>query len=454
MRYAIVDIETTGGSPKTSRITEIAIFVHDGTKVVDEFTSLINPEIRIPPFITSLTGITNEMVADAPYFYEVAKKIVELTEDAIFVAHNAAFDYSFVQAEFKSLGYEFKRETLCTVKLSRKLIPGHKSYSLGNLCTDLNIAINGRHRAAGDAFATTKLFDILLANQSLTGSEGFNQTDYGNLHPNLNLKEIKSLPELCGVYYFHDEQGNILYVGKSRNIRNRVLSHLSNNETKRAQKMKTQIASVSVELTGSEIVALLLESAEIKTHKPLFNRAQRRTGESFGIFSYINTGGYQCFEIGNLKDEKKEPLLSFENKDVASKFMRKLVDDFQLCLKLCGLYDSQGCCFNYEIGMCNGACVGKEPVAVYNKRVMKALGRIDFSSPNMLIIDKGRRDDERAAVVIRNGKYMGFGFFEPDFIQSPDEILEVIERKADNRDTRRIINNYLAKNKVERIVKF
>lgn len=160
--YAVVDIETSGGRAQIDKITEIAIYIHDGRRVIDEFTTLINPEVSIPPFITNLTGINNQMVANAPKFYEVAKQIVLITEGKLFVAHNAQFDYGFIQAEFKRLGYDYQRQTLCTVKMSRKIIPGLKSYSLGNLCQSVGIPINNRHRAAGDALATTKLLDLLL----------------------------------------------------------------------------------------------------------------------------------------------------------------------------------------------------------------------------------------------------------------------------------------------------
>ena len=162
-KYAIIDIETTGGSPQRDKITEIAIFIHNGSKIIDELVTLINPERFIPHFITTLTGITNEMVADAPTFYEVAKEIVKITEGKIFVAHNASFDYHFIRNEFKNLGYRYKRDVLCTVKLSRKLLPGMPSYSLGKLCDELQIKIDNRHRAAGDAIATSKIFDILLS---------------------------------------------------------------------------------------------------------------------------------------------------------------------------------------------------------------------------------------------------------------------------------------------------
>lgn len=160
--YAVVDIETSGGRAQIDRITEIAIYIHDGEKIVDEFSTLINPEVYIPSFITRLTGINNEMVANAPKFYEIAKKIVLMTEGHLFVAHNAPFDYRFIQEEFKRLGYNYQRQTMCTVRMSRKIIPGMGSYSLGNLCQSLGIALNNRHRAAGDALATTKLLELLL----------------------------------------------------------------------------------------------------------------------------------------------------------------------------------------------------------------------------------------------------------------------------------------------------
>jgi DNA polymerase-3 subunit epsilon len=160
--FSIIDIETTGISPYKEKITEIAIYVHDGKKIVNEFTTLINPEKYISSYITELTGITNEMVAKAPKFYEIAKKVVELTENTTFVAHNVSFDYNFIRTEFQSLGYNYNRDKLCTVRLSRKLIPGKKSYSLGKLCNDLKINVKDRHRASGDALATVKLFELLM----------------------------------------------------------------------------------------------------------------------------------------------------------------------------------------------------------------------------------------------------------------------------------------------------
>lgn len=260
--YAIIDIETTGGSPLNDKITEIAVFIYDGEKIVDEFVSLINPERQIPYHITQLTGISNAMVADAPKFYELARKIIEITDSMIFVAHNVSFDYGFVCQEFKNLGYEYHRDRLCTVQLSRKIIPGHRSYSLGKLCTDLNIAIHGRHRAAGDALATVELFKLLqqknIAQIDLSTLAGIAKKD---LHPSFNPAQLKALPESAGVYYFYNEQNDLIYIGKSKNIRSRILSHFRNVSTKKAFDMRNEISSLDYDLTGCELVALLRKVA-------------------------------------------------------------------------------------------------------------------------------------------------------------------------------------------------
>jgi DNA polymerase-3 subunit epsilon len=276
--FAIVDIETTGGSPLTEKITEIAIYIHNGEKIIDEFCTLINPEKEIPYYITNLTGISNAMVADAPKFFEVARKIVEITEGKVFIAHNVSFDYNFIKNEFKRLGYNYSRQQACTVQLSRKLIPGLASYSLGKLCSYLNIEVSGRHRAYGDAFATVKLFEQLLGrcnpdDQVLDQITGFNNK---GLHPNLDPGILENTPEDTGVYYFYNEQNELIYIGKSKNIRDRVLSHFRNYTTKKAIDMRNTTAGIDFEITGSELVALLKESHEIKVHKPIYNRSQRR----------------------------------------------------------------------------------------------------------------------------------------------------------------------------------
>ena len=199
-RYAVIDIETTGGKAGIGRITEIAIYVLQGNIIVEEFTSLVNPECVIPPYISNLTGITNQMVENAPRFFEIARKVVEITEDTIFVAHNAPFDYNFVKKEFEALGYNYERDVLCTVRLSRKILPGHKSYSLGNICADLNIPLSDRHRAGGDAHATALLLQYLINKQGdyILAED---DVDLRGIHPDLDLKKVRKLPEEPGIYF-------------------------------------------------------------------------------------------------------------------------------------------------------------------------------------------------------------------------------------------------------------
>jgi DNA polymerase-3 subunit epsilon len=458
--YAIVDIETTGGSPKTEKITEIAIYHFDGNKVTDEFVSLVNPEKNIPYYITSLTGISNEMVVNAPKFYEIAKEIVNFTEGKIFVAHNASFDYKFIKSEFKSLGYEFTRENMCTLRLSRKLLPGHRSYSLGNLCQDLNIAIKGRHRAAGDALATVKLLDLLLNRSRETGQQEMLQSlisnNFRNLHHDLDKSFIDTLPEQTGIYYFHNDQQQVIYIGKSNNIRKRVMSHLSNNSSRRAIEMKENIAGINFELTGSELIALLTESSEIKKHAPRYNRAQKRKTMHYGLYSQKDDQGYYNLVIDRTVNRiNQAPETCFQNKAEAKSILTKLIERHWLCQKLCGMYDTDGSCFHYEIRQCNGACIGKEAPDIYNKRVMKALAAFYYKHKNLLIIDRGREDNERSVVQLENGKYVGFGFLntEESYLQLED-IVNCIKIYEDNRDIQQIIRTYLNKHDVEKIIRY
>ena len=455
--YAIVDIETTGGSPVYEKITEIAIFIHDGNRIIDEFVSLVNPERYIPAYITALTGITNEMVADAPKFYEIARKILELTENKTFVAHNVSFDYGFIKNEFKSLGYHFQRERLCTVRLSRKLIPGQRSYSLGNLCDELGIKNYGRHRAAGDAAATVRLLEILLELDKQSGLSLFSDLNFRlkNLNPYLSPETLMQLPEEPGVYYFLDEKQNVIYIGKSKNIKSRVLAHLSNKTTKKAINLTQRIAEINYELTGSELIALLKESYEIKKFKPLYNRAQRRSLYLYGLYSFTDNDGYINFILNKNDKQNDVPLLSFNSKKEAVNYLNARLEEFQLCQKLCGLYYSDGACFHYELMECRGACLGKEPAPEYNSRAQKFLETLTLGNKNIIIVDHGRTVDEYSVVKIMNGKYIGFGYVDAaESVSDPDEVDDYIERFPDNRDIQSIIRSYLKKQRVIKVLQY
>ncbi|MEE4178693.1 MAG: exonuclease domain-containing protein [Bacteroides sp.] len=455
--YAIIDIETTGGNPYRDKITEIAVFIHDGKQVVREYNTLINPERRIPPFITRMTGITDEMVARAPRFFEIAKEIVQLTQNTVFVAHNASFDYNFVRNEFKTLGYDFNRNHVCTVKLSRKLLPGKTSYSLGRLCQELGISINNRHRAAGDALATVKLFERLLKEHPEGFLNGFPGpfSPRQAMNPSLSEEHLEALPPRTGVYYFFNEKDEIIYIGKSKSIRQRVMSHFSSLKSQKALKMAGQVMRVDYEETGSELAALLLESEEIKRHQPLFNRRQRRNFFNYGLYSFTDPEGYL-----NLKVEKtsssQTPHTSFANKEMGRDFLFKLVEKYNLCQNLSGLFPTSGACFQYAVKQCRGACLGIEPPQSYNQRVREALENASMPSQNMIIVDKGRRHGEKYLIMIEGGRFSAAGYAVPEEVQAmtPANLEMILQPATDNRDARLIISGFVRNKRVEKLIPF
>ena len=309
--FAIVDIETTGGYASGNCITEIAIAIHDGEKMVDFFETLINPEIPIPRYIQSLTGITNAMVSQAPVFEEVAPKIYGLLHNKVFVAHNVNFDYSFIKHHLGQWGYNLDCKKLCTVRLGRKVLPGYQSYSLGNICRSLHIEVENRHRAGGDTLATVQLFECILKNDN--GGEikamlkGKAKEQF--LPPHLPVEKVAQLPSCPGVYYFHNQKGKIVYVGKAKDLKKRVNSHFSNNKAgKQKQDFLREIYNVSYQLCGSELMAFILESIEIKRLWPLYNRSLKGFQQTYGLYMFEDGRGYQRLVIEKLKKQLSAPL--------------------------------------------------------------------------------------------------------------------------------------------------
>ena len=279
MKYAVLDIETTGGSYNEEGITEVAIHLFDGHDVIDSFISLVNPEREIQPFVVQLTGISNKMLRNAPKFYEIAKRIVEMTDGSVLVAHNAGFDYRVLKNEFNRLGYDFDLPTLCTVELSQKLIPDQETYSLGKLCRAIGIPVSDRHRANGDALAALKLFEILLQkDQELeivkkTIREG-NKRDLSDRLLGL----LDEVPDASGLVYFHRYNGDVLYVGKGKNMKKHV-NQIFLRTSKRHLALVKEMQSLSFELTGNELISRLKYQEELLIHKPRFNRRRGLTAE-------------------------------------------------------------------------------------------------------------------------------------------------------------------------------
>ncbi|MDY7394223.1 exonuclease domain-containing protein [Aureibaculum sp. 2210JD6-5] len=450
--YAVVDIETTGGKYNEEGITEIAIHKFDGHQIVDSFISLVNPERSIQPFVVNLTGINNQMLRNAPKFYEVAKRIIEITNECIIVAHNSKFDYRILRTEFKRLGYEYERESLCTVELSKKLIPDLNSYKLGKLCRTLGIPVTDRHRANGDAIATTKLFQLLLdkdLEKEIIKSTVRNEPKL-QLDPKL-IDIVESLPTKTGVYYMHRSDGEIIYIGKSKNIKKRVNQHFTNSSHK-SKKIQAQVVSVTYEITGSELVALLKESEEIKRNKPIFNRALRRTIFTHALYRFKDKKGYINLKIDKV-DGRKNPITTFANRQSAKSHLFKITEEFSLCQKLTGLYETKSNCFNYTIKNCNGACILEELPEDYNRRVKQVIDKHSFENKNMVIVDKGREYDEHSAILIENGEFKGIGFYNLNYQINNIEVLKsLITSMENNRDVQHIIKSYLRRNRVKNIV--
>ncbi len=451
--YAILDIETTGGKYDEEGITEIAIYRFDGSKITDQFSSLINPERKIQPFVVSLTGINNEMLRNAPKFYEIAKRIIEITEDCILVAHNASFDSRILATEFDRLGYSFDKDSLCTVELAQKLIPGMASYSLGKLVRALGIPLSDRHRAQGDAKATLELFKMLLAKDMSKEiiTQSVRKNPKRQMEPKL-LDIIDNAPTATGVYYMHRQDGTVIYIGKSKNIKKRLTQHFT-SDNRKSKKIQLEVTTVTYEVTGNDLVAQLKESEEIKQNKPTYNRALKKTLFQYQLNSFVDEQGYI-----NLKIEKanarKTPITTFTNYQQARSSLYRITEEHQLCQKLTGLYKASSSCFLYGIKECYGACIHEEPSEEYNGRVNAFLEKYAYENQNMLIIDKGREVDERSVILIENGQYKGFGFFNLNYqITNPEVLRSIISPMQNNRDAQHIIMNYLRKHKVMKIVK-
>jgi len=445
--YAIVDIETTGGRPYIHQITEIAIFLHNGHHITDSFETLINPQVPIPPYITGITGITNDMVAQAPTFEDVALKIQNFTEGKVFVAHHVSFDYSFLQAQFESIGMKFERLRLCTLRLSRKIFPGLRKYNLGALCEQLSIPLQNRHRAGGDAHATALLFSQLI--QQDTQQEIAKQLKYSStalhLPPAISDDLIRQLPETTGIYYFHNAQSTVIYVGKVNNIKARVKQHFTKgSETWQNPLMVSQIEDISYQETGNELIALLKECEEIKRLFPLYNRALKRQELGYGVYRYQDQNQYERLAINKINKQNK-PIFRFHTDGEARAFIAKLSRQHQLCLKLLGLHTAPTACYDYGQGNCLGACCGKETPISFNQRFQNALNEQEQAQKgSFLIKGKGRYDDEVAWVWIHNGIYKGYCFTDKySDIASAEDITQLIKHREHTPDIERILVYFL-----------
>ena len=423
--YSILDVETTGGKFNEEGITEIAIYRFDGEKIVDQFVSLINPEIPIQPFVQQLTGINDKMLINAPKFYQIAKRILEITENSILVAHNSSFDYRMLKIEFERLGYKFYISQLCTVKLSKKIIPDLKSYKLGNLVKNLGIPISNRHRASGDALATVELFKLLLLkdNEKVIVNSLITETKPSS--KNKWQKLINKLPNDVGIYYFHDQNGKIIYIGKSNNIKNRVNQHLT-GKSKKSLNIQLEAFDITFERTGSELIALLKENTEIKKHKPKFNKLLKKIIKKFCLEICENLDGDKYLRICHYDDTVNylECYSSLKTANNRLEFFKK----------------------KYELS---------DSIKKNNTNINLLIKDLSYKFKNMLLIDKGRDIDEKSVIVVKNNNYIGYGFFTLNHQISNFEVLDSLIVKNDYiENSKEVILKYLKKHKIEKLINF
>lgn len=455
LTFAIIDVETTGGGIAGNRITEICIALLRGNKVVDKYSTLINPEQDIPAYITALTGIDDRMVEKAPRFFEVAEKIEEFTRDTVFVAHNVSFDYNVIRNEFQNIGQSFTRKRLCTVRLSRKLIPNLLSYSLGRLCDTINIPHHDRHRAEGDVDATVILFQRLLSLDSdfKTFNSFLNpRSKQATLPPHLSSEQIEDLPEEAGIYLFKNQQHKVIYAGKAINIKKRVLSHFY--DKKKEYHLGQETYYIDYEKTGNELLALLVESEHIRKHYPKYNKAQKWPATTYQIISYVNQRGIIQLALGKTK-VLHDSVSTFYNRSEAMEKLEEICETFKLCPRFCTLQSTVEKCSHYKINACEGICEETESVEAYNEKVRCAIAFLNENKPSFAIQGKGRSNGEIGFALVIDGQYRGFGFFEDsESICNIEDYDPFLKRQIGSYHTHAVIRSYLKKYGEDNVVRF
>lgn len=442
--YAIVDIETTGGYAAANGIIEICIQIFDGEQVVEQFESLVNPGKSIPRYIEAFTGITNEMVEKAPGFDEIAAKVFTYLQGNIFVAHNVNFDYSFIKNHLDHHGYTFHAKKLCTVRLARHIFPGLPSYSLGRLCQSLDIELNNRHRAGGDASATVVLFKKLLGHDTsgMIHTSLHRHSKEQVLPPHVPKNHFEVLPKNPGIYYFHDQKGKVVYVGKAKNIKTRVNSHFCNNaDTRQKQNFMRHIHAITFQSTATELMAAILESTEIKRLWPPFNTSQKRQEEVFGIFVYEDQNGYMRLAIEK-KRKHLHPIYTFHYKVDGHGVLRKLMKQFLLCPKLCFIQTDHEKCIGITEEHCHGACEKKELPTAYNQRVLQSIASLT-QRPSYVVIDKGISEQEQSCILVVQGSFFGMGYLPKNMTALSQKSIEsYIKPYKDNSYIRTLLSSH------------
>ncbi len=450
-----VDIETSGLNASYNRIIEIGIIRVENGEIVREFNSLINPEGLVDPFVENLTGIKTEDLEKAPTFYEIKDELSDILEDSVFVAHSVRFDYGFIRNEFKRIGISFNSKHFCTVKLSRLLYPNLKKHNLDSIIENFNIDCKNRHRAFDDAKV---IYEFYKKSQKNIKKDLFEQAveialKKPTLPSSLVEKDLENIPETTGVYIFYGEEGSVLYVGKSINIKDRVMSHFANDHlSSKDMKISRTIKSIETIVTAGELGALLLESKLVKQYQPLYNRMLKETNKLNVLLRKKNESGYYTCEaeyLENIEIERISEVVGiFKSQKQYKEFLYTASKEYKLCPKVMGLDKSRKYCFYYHLGQCHGACNGEEIALKYNLRFDEAFYKSKIKNWNfdtsIAISEKGEKEEVH---IIDKWCYLGS-------LKSENEGIDEIKKEYKfDLDTYKILYKYINDPKNQKFIR-
>ena len=438
--FAVVDLETTGGNPGTDKIIEIAIFIHDGVQIRKEFSSLVNPEVPIPSFISRLTGITDAMVSGAPFFSDIAGDVANLLGENIFVAHNVQFDYNFLSHALSREGHLYENRMLCTCKTSRILLPGFPSYSLSKLCGSLAIELNGAHRAAADAKATAKVLDLLITRSGGILESYFSRKEKRENRSKIPDEQLELLPGKTGGLLFYDENRNVVFITKAGNVRKKAWWIMKRLHTRRFAGLSELAVSVDYIATGSDLLAAIRETELILQLNPCFNRRLNSRDSRVSLYEKINSHGYLVIEKGPYCPEVASAA-TYAGEAEASKRLKRTYEEF-------GLRPES------ELNPVAGNSVNELP-EIYNRRASMAVESLQGSMKNYIITGRGPKADTCSMIVIKRGTYAGYLFADSNesYLQVED-LLSVMQQGTDHPVIFKTILNHVSQGKYQQIINF
>lgn len=439
--YAIVDIETTGGDAGSSRITEIAIRIYRDFQIIDSWESLVNPGIPIPAQIFALTGIDNDLVENAPFFEDIAETVYLLLKDRVFVAHNVNFDYSFLFKQLKDAGFLLQTKKLCTIRYARKVFPDLSSYSLGKLCKQLNIPLFNAHRAGGDADATILLFEKLLKTDT---EHTYLQTFFENpveqrIPINLKVEDLESLPMTTGVYYFHDAQHKVIYVGKAKSIYKRVVSHFSGNSSSlRRQQFLKEIFYVTYQECSTELMAMIVECNEILKLWPKYNYALKKYEPKYGLLSYEGQNGFNYLAITKVQKSQNYHM-HYDYLMEGVNYLKNIAQEFQIDYAYCKFGENSNSTILQSLEKSSHI----RNLHEHNETVNLLLEELKKRCKSYYILDKGRNDEEKLCIWVNKGDFYGMGYVDYNVpIENERELKNCLTRYKSNYYINRLIEKF------------